>query len=263
MCVRARVCVQAYTVTVGTARVWDGVVSDTRPFTFNASRAAAAQIDLSAHIASVLAPVHLSHYSVVSVKSSTPGLFSADVLADGHTMVIKTPQGPSCGTCNITVGVGAGVQHVALDLQARKFGTHGPNLLANPQFDNVSKTPGVVPGWHTNTWNGDFMFSQPTGVGYSEGGRCGEVQGFGAGKFGLYQTVELTPGTYELGAVVASVELESGQCVFFFGWLVRRPRGSVRTGVHPDVDFAALCCVCVCARACACICVRPACCANV
>jgi hypothetical protein len=37
------------------------------------------------------------------------------------------------------------------------------------------------------------------------------MQGFGAGKFGVYQTVSLAAGTYSLSALMASVELEPGQ----------------------------------------------------
>ena len=37
------------------------------------------------------------------------------------------------------------------------------------------------------------------------------MQGFGPGKFGVYQTVSLEAGTYSLSGLMASVELEPGQ----------------------------------------------------
>ena len=66
-------------------------------------------------------------------------------------------------------------------------------------------------GWQTNTWSGLFTLSKcPLGTAFAAP-QCIVMQGFGAGKFGVYQTVSLEAGTYSLSALMASVELEPGQ----------------------------------------------------
>ena len=211
---------RGYVVAASVGAAWDGIIADVQGLAFNASVAATQTIDLRRYIASVHPGVKISKFSVVAV--SDPMLFSAKIAADGHTLGVSTPAGPSCGDATVllavtvtTVSTGAGGRPAAgpplqLNLTVRKAGGDGPNGFLNPGFEEVSNATSTVPGWHVNTWNGDFTIAQPSGVGYS-GGRCAVLHGLGAGKFGLYQTVALTPGTYAMHGLAASVELVPGQ----------------------------------------------------
>ena len=204
---------------------WDGLIADGEGLTFAASASSSRHVDLRQHIASVLPSRQVSAFSVVSLATTKPGLFTATMESDKHTLAVSTPAGPACGTANVTIQVelagarlgsttGTGTSITSVSLSMRKLGAAGPPLLANGNFSgNITSTRfgPQMSGWDTNTWSGLFTLSKcPLGTALVAPD-CVMMEGFGAGKFGLYQTVSLKAGTYSLTALMASVELEPGQ----------------------------------------------------
>ena len=210
---------RGYLLSPAAGAAWDGLVADLGPesLRFNASVSASEHVDLRRLVASVHPQRTISRFAVASV--SQPALFSAALMADGHTLAVSTPAGPNCGDASIALSVtlggaplrGPAPGPVELNLTAHKDGGRGPNRFRNPSFAEVSNVSGQVPGWKTNLWNGDFAFEQPPKAGF-DGGRCGAIHGLGAaGKFGIYQTVELDAGTFMVSGLAASAELMAGQ----------------------------------------------------
>ena len=205
---------------------WDGVVADTADVVFNASAFTGSvhqTVDLHAHIASVLSESSkILGFKVTGV--GLPSVFSASISAtDGHTLVV-TAKGRGCGSANVSVqvvlashgsGGGDSTGELALQIPVRKLGLPGPNQIVNGDFaGNITQTQfgPKLAGWTTNTWSGMFKLEKcPVHVPFGSTSDCVFMQGFGAGKFGLYQRVALQPGTYSLSAMMASVELKPGQ----------------------------------------------------
>jgi hypothetical protein len=170
---------------------------------------------------SVLDSTQIASFSVLQVISSPPGLFAATVVS-GHTLVVTSVSGEQCGSGNVTVSVGlARTDDITLerstltvDVSVRKQGAIGPSLIQNGNFSgNITSTRfgPTIAGWKTNTWSGTFGLKKcPDGTPLLSSS-CVYLQGFGAGKFGVYQTMSLGAGTYSLTATMAAIELESGQ----------------------------------------------------
>lgn len=211
---------RAYSLPMG----WAAVVADVEGLRFTAGASSSQRVDLRQHIACVVPTRRIDAFSVTRVASMPPGLFSAKMGSDGHTLVVSTPEGPACGTANVAIrvtlgattseGAAATTTSVTVSVPLRKLGAVGPTLLSNGNFSgNITMTQfgPHMSGWKTNTWSGLFSLSKcPVGTPFGAQD-CVMMEGFGAGKFGVYQTVNLGAGSYALSALMASVELEPGQ----------------------------------------------------
>lgn len=200
---------------------WDGVLVDASGLAFPAGLQTGSPLflDLRTHIVCVFDRTKIASFSVLQVVSSPPGLFTATIVS-GHTLVVTSVSGENCGGGNVTVSValaGAAADRsiLTVNVPVRKQGGVGPELITNGNFSgNITSTRfgPVIGGWHTNTWSGMFGLEKcPNGTPLSASS-CVIMEGFGAGKFGVYQTMQLaTAGTYSVSAKMASIELEPGQ----------------------------------------------------
>lgn len=133
------------------------------------------------------------------------------VAVQGDTLIV-TPRAGACGVAQVTLRLtdAAGRSNTAT-VTVRAVGAPSGNLLANPGFEEGGPSPVSVPGWMTWVWEGSFRV-EVTDVAAVEGSRAILVEGDGAGRAGIFQTLRLPAGTYRLEGTVGAQRL--GRDVF-------------------------------------------------
>ncbi len=136
---------------------------------------------------------------------------AVEVAVDGDALIV-TPRGGDCGVAQVMLRLtdAAGRTSTA-PITVRAVGAPSGNLLENPGFEDGGPSPVSVPGWMTWVWEGSFRV-EATDVEAAEGSRAVLVEGDGAGRAGIFQTLRLPAGTYRFEGTVGAQRL--GRDVF-------------------------------------------------
>lgn len=144
--------------------------------------------------------------------SSCPGTPTGEVdVAFPGGGIVRFTSPDRCSVLDACIRAGDSMsQHVDLRLAVYFLNGRSGNLFQNADFETTLET--APKSWHSFTWEGIYELSE-TAVVVSPGGstRALQIEGLQQGKFGVYQSVALGTGTYQVEADVAAFEVVPGQ----------------------------------------------------